>query len=219
LLGTGNPILRVAWRALQLTRLDDRLFASQIPALHALGWFRSVRERRSVDLNGAPLPWIAYPAIALLSRRVRPDMAVFEYGCGASTSWWAARVARVIAVEHDAEWAARVGASLPPNATVVHVPLDESGTYARNALTHGLSCDVVVIDGRDRVRCVDSAIRALTAHGVIVLDNSDRPQYAPGLRTLAEAGFRRLDLVGMAPAITYETETSIFYRSENCLRL
>ncbi|ACL64001.1 FkbM family methyltransferase [Anaeromyxobacter dehalogenans 2CP-1] len=218
-MSAGNPILRLAWRAVQLSGLDDRLMRSQVPALHADGWFRSRREHRSVDLAGEPLPWISYPAIELLRRRVRPDMTVFEYGSGASTAWWARRVARVVAVEHDAGWAERVGAQLPPNATVTHVPLDDGGAYAQNVLAHGVRFDVVVIDGRQRVRCVGAAIEALRPGGVIVFDNSDRPQYEPGFRALADAGFKRVELIGLAPAIDYKTETSILYRGENCLGL
>lgn len=212
-----NPFLALAWRALQLTGLDARLFASQVPPLHADGWFRSRREQRCVDLAGNPLPWLAYPAIEFLGRRVRPELTVFEYGCGASTLWWASRVARVVAVEHDAAWAERISAQAPANARVHHVPLDEAGEYARSALAHGLLFDVVVIDGRDRVRCVPPAVQALHPGGVIVFDNTDRPQYAPGDHHLAEAGFRRLDFVGMAPVIDYKTQTSVYYRPGNCL--
>ncbi len=212
-----NPILALAWRALQWTRLDARLFASQVPALWADGWFRSRREGRCVDLNGDPVPWLAYPAIEFLARRLRPEMAIFEYGCGASTLWWAARVGRVVAVDHDEAWARSIGAQVPGHARVEHVPLDDSGAYARNATAHGILFDVVVIDGRDRVRCVRPAVQALRPSGVIVFDNSDRSEYAEGYRALAEAGFRRLDFIGMAPVIDYKTQTSIYYRSENCL--
>jgi hypothetical protein len=77
--------------------------------------------------------------------------------------------------------------------------------------------DVVVIDGRDRVRCVRAAVQALGREGVLVFDNSDRPEYEPGHRALRSAGFRRIDFVGMAPMIDYKTQTSICYRPDNCL--
>jgi len=212
-----NPFLALAWRTLQLTGLDDRLFASQVPALHADGWFRSRREQRCVDLAGNPIPWLTYPAIEFLARRVRPDLTVFEYGSGASTLWWASRVARVVAVEHDAGWARDLSGRLPANASVHHVPLEGGEGYARAAAAQGMLFDVVVIDGRDRVRCVPAAIEALRPAGVIVFDNTDRPQYAEGDRLLAAAGFRRIDFVGMAPMSDQKTQTSIYYRSDGCL--
>ena len=152
-----------------------------------------------MDASGRPLPWITYPAIDLLSRRVRPEMCVFEYGCGASTLWWASRVRRVVAVEHDEAWARKIAAEAPPNVSVRHVPLDPDGPYAADALAHGTTFDIVVIDGRRRVQCTPHAIRALDDAGVVVFDNTDRAEYEEAFRTLGAAGFRRLELVGMAP--------------------
>ena len=42
------------------------------------GLLRSFRERRPVDAQGNPLPWVNHPAIQLLNERLRPDHAVFE---------------------------------------------------------------------------------------------------------------------------------------------
>jgi hypothetical protein len=56
------------------------------------GWFRSCREQASVDANGNPIPWITYPAIEFLVKRINNQLSVFEYGCGNSTLWWASRV-------------------------------------------------------------------------------------------------------------------------------
>jgi precorrin-6B methylase 2 len=206
----------LALRLMQATRLDLRVVAATVVPLRENGWIRTRRENRCVDAEGRPIPWLAYPAIEFLARRARPEMTVFEYGCGSSTLWWASRVRRVVAVEHDAGWAKGIAAEAPPNATVVHVPLAGGDAYATNATTHGVAFDVVVVDGRDRVRCTSSAIRALAPGGVVVFDNSDRAEYADAYEELRAAGFRRLDFVGMAPLIGYRTETSIFYRTDNC---
>jgi hypothetical protein len=58
---------------------------------------------------------------------------------------------------------------------------------------------------------------ALRPGGVIVYDNTDRSEYAEGLRALAEAGFRQVEFVGLAPMVDFKSETSIFFRIENCL--
>jgi SAM-dependent methyltransferase len=210
---------RLAWRAMMAARLDRRIIAGCVPALATNGWMRSRDEQRCVDAAGEPIPWLTYPAIAFLARRVRADMTVFEYGSGASTLWWAARVRQVVAVEHDARWVADLTSRLPPNATVVHVEEEPSGAYARNVLAHGVSFDVVVVDGRDRVRCVPNALRALTPGGVVVFDNSDRAEYEAGYRALHDAGFRKVEFVGLAPLIGADSETAIYYRPGNCLGL
>jgi hypothetical protein len=205
---------KILWRALEIA--SGPWMERYIPPLAANGWFRSRREARVVDLAGEPLPWITYPAIAFLERRVRPDVSVFEYGCGASTLWWARRVARVVSVEHDAEWARKVAGEAPAHVEITHAPL---GDGYRAAPAARAPFDVVVIDGRDRVACVPHAIAALSSEGVVVFDNSNRPEYASGLRALAGAGFASVPFVGMAPSINEESETTVFYRRTNCLGL
>jgi len=189
------------------------------------GWFRSFDEQRPLDLRGHPLPYITYPAMEFLSRRIGPGMTVFEYGCGASTLWWSARVKQVDSAEHSREWYEHISSQAPSNVKIHYAPI--SGTtegdsnakeaYARLALEPGRKFSIIVIDGRLRVRCVRHAVHALTPDGVIVWDNSDRVYYEPGYRLLAEHGFKRLEFVGIPPGVNEKTETSVFYRAGNCL--
>lgn len=183
------------------------------------GWLRSFREGSPVDATGRPVPWLSYPAIEFLAARVRPEWRVFEYGAGASTRWWAGRVAEVSSVEHDREWYERVKDGLPAHVTLRHVPLEYGGDYARSAAAHPGRFDVVVIDGRDRVNCARAALTALSPAGVIVWDNSDRAEYAEGHALLAAAGFRWVPFVGMAPVFNQKTETAVYYRDGNVLGL
>ena len=183
------------------------------------GWFRSYREQASVDAAGAPLPWLTYPAIELLRRRVRADMSVFEYGAGNGTLWWSGQVREVVSVEHDPAWHARLRDRVPANVTLLHRPLEYGGEYGRTAADYPGRFHVVVIDGRDRVNSARAAVIALRPDGVVVWDNSDRAQYAEGLEHLASLGFRRLPLVGLAPAVSDRNETSFLYRDGNCLGL
>lgn len=215
-------VKRLGMRLLAAAGVADLVHVSG-GALAQYGWRRSVREQSAVDAAGQPLPWIAYPAIDLLARRTTRDLRVFEYGCGQSTLWWAARVATLAGVEHDADWFAKVRAKVPPQVRLYQVLLVDGGDYcrtaARAAQDAGGAWDVIVIDGRDRVNCMRHALAALSARGVIVVDNTDRPQYAPGLDFLHEHGFRQLPLRGMAPIIGHLTETSILYRPDNVLGL
>lgn len=212
-------IKKAIWHVMERTGLDAPYLVWRTGALVECGWFRSFREKASVDRAGAPIPWFSYPAIELLSRRVTSDMTVFEYGSGASTAWFAARVKRVVSVEHDEGWYRRLAGRVPPNVTLEHVPLERGGAYCRRASAQGTRFDVVVIDGRDRVNCARHALDALDPRGVLVWDDSDRPAYADGHRLLLDRGFRRLELVGMAPIEPARKETSIFYRPGNCLGL
>lgn len=183
------------------------------------GWLRSFREGRAVDAGGRPIPWITYPAIEFLARRVKPEWRVFEYGAGASTRWWAAHVHDVVSVEHDRAWYERVSEGLPANVRLSHVPLEPAGAYAASAAAEPGAYEVIVIDGRDRVNCARASLVGLARGGVIVWDNSDRPGYAEGYALLAAAGFRKVPFIGMIPVHNQKSETGVFYRDENVLGL
>lgn len=99
--------------------------------LETRGWFDS--------LDGIPrnkdgvVPWITYPAFIQLSRIVRPDFKVFEYGCGGSSLWWSGKVAEVTSVEHDSRWAAHVAEGAQPNLKIVVREMDEAVEEGRRA--------------------------------------------------------------------------------------
>jgi hypothetical protein len=183
------------------------------------GWIRSLVEGAPVDAAGRPVPWITYPAIDFLARHLRPEMSVFEYGCGHSTLWWAARVREVVACEHDRDWYERMRPRVPANVTLRHVPLEIDGAYCRTAAETPGRFDIVVIDGRDRVNCARHSIAGLHAGGVIVWDNSEREEYRPGMEALRAAGFRQVEFLGMTPGHNEKLETSVFYRDRNVFGL
>jgi predicted O-methyltransferase YrrM len=187
--------------------------------LRTQGWFESYKRRAPVDARGEPIPLLTYPALELLSSRLPRDITVFEFGSGHSTLWWAGRVARLVAVEHDPAWYERIRARAPAHVELHLLPLEPGGAYSRRILGHPGAFDVVVIDGRDRVHCAANAPGALKPGGVIVWDDSDREDYRPGLDALREAGFRRLALVGLAATSERRKETSILYRDGNLLGL
>lgn len=181
-----------------------------------VGWYRSVHEGMPVDKDGRPLVWLTYAAIFLLADRVPPSARVFEYGAGNSTLWWAERVREVVACEHSEDWARLLQGQVPPNTLVLHRPLEQG--YATTADEFGLF-QIVVIDGRERVRCVPSAIRSLAADGIIVWDNTDRQHYRNNFTILYNAGFQHIDFWGLAPGVDHFGCTTVFYREGNCLGL
>lgn len=187
--------------------------------LAKVGWLTSVRRGEPVGAGGEPIPWMTYPAIAFLERRVGGALRVFEYGSGNSTLWWARRVAFIAAVEHEERWLEKIRAVAPANAQLHYVPLDPPGRYALSIHGAGGPFDIVVIDGRERVHCAQAALSALSERGVFVWDNSDREEYARGYQLLADRGFRRMDFVGLGPVNAIPWTTSIFYREGNCLGL
>lgn len=202
---------------LKITSLYSLFLLRQAGPLREDGWFRSFREKAPVDAEGNPLPWITYPAIEFLVRRVTKEMSVFEYGCGASTLWWAPRVKEVVSVEHDREWFGTVASRAPQNVDLQYIPLSEAGDYPRAVGGYRNRFHLVVIDGRERVSCAIQSLNALTPDGVIIWDNSDRAEYRQGYEFLFSHGFRKIEFVGYAPGCIDKTETTFFYRDRNCL--
>jgi hypothetical protein len=184
--------------------------------LREVGWFRSFREQVPQGLDGRPVPWITYGAIEFLDRRLRRELSVFEFGTGASTWWWADRVARLVSCEHDPAWGARLRGRLPAHVELLEKPL-EAGEYARAVAGYPEAFEIVVIDGRERVACAREALEGLKPEGVIVWDDTDRAEYEPGFAFLHGRGFRRIEFGGLAPTKCHRCETSVFYRDRNCL--
>lgn len=187
--------------------------------LAEVGWLRSFEAGQAVDADGAPIPWYTYPAIHFLEERVPWDepLRVFEYGCGNSSMWWSARGGRVTSVEHHGEWVATVRRRVDDRVTVRERPLGDG--YVDAILEDDERYDVVVVDGRMRVRCAAVAAERLTDRGVLLWDNAERVRYRPGIDALHEAGFRRVDFDGLAPIGWNRTRTSVFYRGGNLLGL
>lgn len=202
-------------RILRVVGLDASADLSR-GALAEYGFTRSYRQRVPVTASGAPLPWYTYGAIDFLERRLSPGLTVFEYGTGYSTLWYAERVARVVGVESDRDWAARLAPRLPANAAItVETELDR---YRNAILGAEDRFDVVAIDGLSRPECAAAAVERLSGGGVLVWDNSDRAEFQATLTTLlAPRGFRHIPFRGLVPGSRDIGETSVVYRTENCL--
>jgi predicted O-methyltransferase YrrM len=181
------------------------------------GWARSRVAEQSQTAAGEPIPWFTYPAIEFLARAVPSDIRLFEFGSGQSTLWWAARVAKVTSVEHDPDWAEAMRERVPENVDYHQIPLEDGPRYANAARYSPHRFSVIVIDGRERARCTRRSLPALAKNGVFVWDNADRPKYARVFADLEARGFKRLPFVGHGPITPRTWDTSIFYRTENCL--
>ena len=187
--------------------------------LAEIGWFKSFREQEAIDYFGHPIPWMTYSAISFLDQRITKGMTIFEYGCGNSTLWWSNRVKSVICCEHDRQWYERFKEKILTNVELHQSDLKYGGLYSNKVDSYRNIFDIVVIDGRDRVNCAKNCLGSLKRDGVIVWDNTDRTDYYEGYNFLQKNGFRRLDFLGMGPINSYSWCTSVFYKSENCLKI
>lgn len=179
------------------------------------GWFGSFKRGRSTGRGGKPVPWFVYGAIDFLQERLPPDAVVFEYGSGESTAWWAQRVLAVDSVEHNKVWLEKIASNLPDNATLFHRKLNEG--YESAILNTGKEYDLIVLDGRNRDKCLGHALRAVSERGVILFDDSHWEKYGKTIRYLHSINFRQLPFRGFCPIDFIPSETSLFYRDGNLL--
>lgn len=187
--------------------------------LNDYGWWNSHKRKSSIDADGNPIPWFTYPSIEFINSRINRNFDVFEYGCGNSTRWWAHKVNSVTSCEHDKSWFYRMKATVPAKVTLIFEGLEYGGDYSKAVLNQRDCFDVIVIDGRDRVRCAKNSLNAIKNDGVIIWDNTERDRYEEGYEFLKKAGYKRLDFWGVGPIGISKWCTTIFYRKDNCLNI
>jgi len=205
-----------------LTQLNRSL--QHLGSLRRLGWHRSLDRQASVDALGRALPWYTYPCIEWLRPQLQADDVVFEFGAGWSTLWYAARVRRVVTVEHDEVWHARLAGAVPEN---VELHLRRARADGGDAVDGAVpspyvrcidrypsdSFDIVAVDGVERPACSTAALPFLKPEGLLILDNSERPEYRSTVERLAERRYGRIDFHGFAPGSGVPGCTSVFSRS------
>lgn len=185
--------------------------------LNSIGWFTAFDKKQAVDGNGNALPWVTYSFIDFIKERINKTQHIFEYGSGSSTRFYAERAGSVTSVEHDKGWYDNVKNTSPANAEMIFCQLEKDGEYAKKATLLNQKFDIIIVDGRDRVNCCKYSVAALSANGVLVLDDSEREVYQPARVFLKAQGFKEISFSGISPGLFYEKATSVFYKENNCL--
>ncbi len=220
LLGSKHPVRTLLYRLLPRRLLLPWIFLGKgrrSELARRYGWARSFRRNAPVDDEGRPLPWIPYVAVELLRERLRPELSVLELGAGYSTLFFMGRVARVVSLEHEPSWADWVRARAAANVTVVQSDASSADAYLAPLRTISDRFDLILVDGRHRPEALAAALELLSPRGVVLLDDSGRPQYGAAMEAALATGFRHLHLEGHKAASVGLYRTTIFYRDGNCL--
>lgn len=196
-----------------------KLFICKESYLKVTGWLKSFRKSCPCKPDGTVLPWMNYSIINLLEKRLNKEMDMFEYGSGFSTFFYAKLVKTVTSLEYDRYWFNNSIAKDLDNVTLLFQEVDTDGTYCRKIIEQKKNYDVVIVDGRDRVNCFKQSVDALSASGVIILDDSQRERYAEAYTYAEQKGFRHLEFQGLKPHGTKLDRTTIFYRPNNCFNI
>jgi hypothetical protein len=75
------------------------------------------------------------------------------------------------------------------------------------------SFDIISVDGRSRNACIRAALKKLRPGGMLILDNSERLQYAQSFDVLSDFGVR-MSFAGCGPYNRYFWETTIFIKNQ-----
>lgn len=191
--------------------------------LYNSGWIRSFKSKKPVDLDGTPIPWLSLPLVYFLKSKIEELNTIeslFEFGAGNSTFFWRKFIPRVVSVEHDKSWhkflEGEIGQSKNQHKLIFQ-PLSTEKFYQKSILEERGKFQIIIIDGRERVSCVDFATQKLAQDGVIIFDDTNRDKYKPGVEKLKLMGFKELQFWGLGSGSIYGKCSSIFYKMENCL--
>ena len=122
----------------------------------------------------------------------------------------------VTSVEHVPEWVQELQPYLPKNAALTSVT---PGPEYIQAPIDQAPFDLILVDGLDRVACVEASIGALAPRGVILLDDTHRCEYQILLAKLREQGFKTLTFFGPKPTSIIEAQSTLIYRTDNVLNI
>lgn len=125
-----------------------------------------------------PTPWLTEGAVDFLTNFVEknPNAKVLEFGAGASTIWFTQKSICLVSIEHDPVYYELVNQAIQRindhNSTILQ--LVPRPYYTICDAYPDNSFDLILIDGRDRSRCLLKAKRLVKPGGIIMLDNAER---------------------------------------------
>jgi len=125
-------------------------------------------------------PWLTKESITFLDRffKLNSNTRMLEFGSGNSTQWFAQRVHALVSVDHDIRWHTQVQEQCAPYTNVT-LYLIQSLYYTLSSTFPDNHFDIILVDGKDRVRCIQESIRILKPGGILMLDDAERKKYRP----------------------------------------
>ncbi|MBO6816388.1 MAG: hypothetical protein JJ891_16145 [Rhizobiaceae bacterium] len=180
------------------------------------------------------IPWLTDHAITFIENFIADRISKYgiapkllEFGIGDSTLFFQDKTSKIIGFEHELHWYERVAEQLRLlgcHHAELHL-LERPYSRFIEEIVGGEQFDVICIDGRDRVSCLDQVLKSncLSESGVIVFDNTERisgaGQKYKEVLSMLETGFQCIhfeqigrDRAGWNP--THRWITSVAWREE-----
>lgn len=161
-----------------LQQTDEWLKASK-RSLYRISWGNPKVEDGSA-------PFLSFvPLLRKYLDLTKPKM-ILEWGPGASTEIMTRRCpnALIHSIEHDIHYYAQSQERLKGNHNIhiYFIPLEKGYSTAPLRFPECGQFDFVFVDGRRRVECLKTGLKVTTPNAVIMLHDSERPEYTEGKR-------------------------------------
>ncbi|MGB3514478.1 MAG: sulfotransferase, partial [Microcoleaceae cyanobacterium] len=153
------------------------------------------KTQRKSPQNLRNTPLLTTEAVDFLENflKQKPDANVLEFGSGGSTIWISKLTKNLISIEHDTNWYQKVKNQLQQDETCnsVDLRLLPKPYYTVSEQFPDEFFDLIIVDGRDRVKCVEASIRILKHGGILMLDDAQRKKYKPAHNLLNDGNFQK----------------------------
>ena len=158
-------------------------------------------------------PWYNKPLIAFLEVFLHSEMKVFEYGAGNSTLYYSQKVAKVFSAETRKEWFDFV--STNKTKENIEIKLCNNLEFFSNEIENfsEKKFDVIVVDSRDRAKCLLASTSFLKNNGIIILDNSERKNLALPRKNIRDLGFEEKIFYGEREDGDFSTSSVFSFKS------
>ena len=198
--------------------------------------------KSSLACGGNPLihriPWIPFACQDFISGSIGSASAVFEFGSGGSTLYFACRVRHLVSVEHDEGWYATAKCVIDEDNVqnseyYLEAPISNSVEDSSGACPFGYSgdgypgmtfisyaskidnypdssFDLVMVDGRARNACMWHSRMKVKPGGYLVLDNAEREKYSKGIALMK--GWKERVFFGILPYMNGFCKTIVWKR-------
>lgn len=136
-----------------------------------------------------------------LLRLANPRLDVLEWGCGGSTYYYTQFLERHgipyswTSIEHKAEWADMITQALAAKTNVKIFTKTDWDEYVGFPATLGRQFDLILVDGRQRQRCLQQAHMLVKTRGVVLLHDATRTRYRGGFARYSDVRFLCYDLM------------------------
>lgn len=175
------------------------------------GQYKTIKNWDCRDKNNNYIPWYTYPAIEYFNNIDFSDKVIFEFVSGNSSIYWSKKAKKVISIEHNKKWYAKVKSISMSNQEILY--REDSIEYESSLSEQDSKFDVIIIDGIRRIECskmIKNFLHMESSEGcMVILDNAD--WYKETSKYLKETlDFIEIDFHGFGPINDYTWTTSIF---------